>query len=120
MHATGAIALAGPKVDKESRRAEKVKAGIAKLGVGEDARIAVMLKDKTKLSGYLSQVNDDSFVVNDLKTGASTTVAYTEVTQVQGHNLSTGVKIAIGVGLVVVLLVVLYLALRSAAEGFHL
>lgn len=116
-HATGAIALAGSKVDKEARRIEKVKAGIAKLGVGEDARIAVKLKDKTKLSGYLSQVNGDSFVVNDLKTGAPTTVAYTRVTKVQGHNLSTGAKIAISVGIVVLIIGISYLILRGEKGG---
>lgn len=90
-----------------------MKASIAKLGVGEDVRITVKLKDKTKLSGYLSQVKDDSFVVNDLKTGAPTTVAYAQVTKVQGHNLSSGAKIAIVVGGVALIIGLSCLIMRS-------
>jgi hypothetical protein len=116
MHTTGGLAIAGSKVEKESRRIEKVKAGVAKLGVGRDARIDIKLKDKTKLSGYLSQVNDDSFVVSDLKTGASTTVAYPVVAQVRGHNLSTGVKIAIGVGIVVLVIGIIILVAANDLE----
>jgi hypothetical protein len=118
MHTTGGLAIAGSKVEKESRRIEKVKAGIAKLGVGRDARIDIKLKDKTKLSGYLSQVNDDSFVVNDLKTGSPTMVAYPEVAQVRGHNLSTGVKIAIGVGIAILLIgIIILVASKDLEEG---
>ena len=118
MHITGGLAIAGSKVEKESRRIEKVKAGVAKLGVGRDARIDIKLKDKTKLSGYLSQVNDDSFVVSDLKTEAATTVAYPEVAQVRGHNLSTGVKIAIGIGIVVLVIgIIILVAANDLEEG---
>jgi hypothetical protein len=116
MHTTGGLAIAGSKVEKESRRIEKVKAGVAKLGVGRDARIDIKLKDKTKLSGYLSQVNDDSFVVSDLKTEAATTVAYPEVAQVRGHNLSTGVKIAIGIGIVVLVIGIIILVAANDLE----
>jgi hypothetical protein len=118
-HTTGIIALAGSKAEKESRRVEQVKAGVAKLGVGADARISVRLNDKTKLSGYLSQVNEDSFVVIDLKTGAPTTVAYPDVTQVQGHNLSTGAKIAIGVGIAVLVIgIVILIASHQIGDSF--
>ncbi|HXT62958.1 MAG TPA: hypothetical protein VN696_07980 [Pyrinomonadaceae bacterium] len=68
-----------------------------KLGTGTAARVEVKLRDKTKLRGYVEQVADDHFVVVDEKTGATTTVAYPQVKQVQGNNLSTGAKIAIGV-----------------------
>jgi hypothetical protein len=119
-HTTGIIALAGSKAEKESRRVEQVKAGIAKLGVGADARISVKLNDKTKLSGYLSQVNADSFVVIDLKTEAPTAVAYPEVTQVQGHNLSTGAKIAIGVGIAVLVIgIIVLVASKSIGDPFN-
>jgi hypothetical protein len=92
-------AAAKSKTEKEAERTVKVKAGIAKLGVGREASVAVKLRDKTKLSGYISQASEDSFVVTEAKTGAATTVAYSDVTQVQGHNLSTGAKIAIGVAI---------------------
>jgi hypothetical protein len=90
-----------------------VKAGIARLGVGRDARITVKLRDKIKLSGYISRAEADFFVVADANTGAATEVPYTDVTQVKGHNLSTGAKIAIGVAIgagVTVLILLWYIS----------
>lgn len=107
-------ALAKPKAEKEAELAAKVKAGIAKLGVGRDARVEVKLRDKTKLKGYISEAAADTFSVTDLKTSATTTVAYPNVTQVKGNNLSTGATIAIAVGIAVgVTILVLFLIARS-------
>ncbi len=83
------------KAEKEAQRTEKVKAGIARLGVGSEARVVVKLRDGQKLAGYVREAGEDSFVIADLKTGATTTVAYPDVTQVKGHHLSKGAKIAI-------------------------
>jgi hypothetical protein len=110
-------ALAKSKAEKEARQVEKVKAGIAKLGVGQEARVALKLKDKTKLAGYISEAGKDSFAVTDLKTGATTRVAYSDVAQVQGHNLSKGAKIAIVVGIVVAVAVVLYIVRGAFCDG---
>lgn len=107
-------AAAKSKAEKEADRTAKVKAGIAKLGVGKETRVALKLRDKTKLSGYISQAGEESFVVTDAKTGAATTVAYPEVTQVQGNNLSTGAKIAIGIAIGVgATLLVIWLIIAS-------
>jgi hypothetical protein len=85
--------------EKQRRFTEEVRAGICRLGVGEDARIAIRLRDKTKLKGYVSDVGDGSFVITNVKTGVATTVDYPDVAQVKGNNLATGWKIAIGVGI---------------------
>ena len=103
--AAAAPARAATKEEKEARFAERVKAGIAELGTGPDALVEVKLRDKTKLKGYVSEVSGEQFVVADAKTGAATPVAYAQVKQVRGHNLSTGARIAIGVAVVVGLLV---------------
>lgn len=100
-------AFAGDKPEKDAPLAEKIKSEIAKLGTGSEARIEVKLRDKTKLKGHLSEVSGESFVVVDQKTGAATTVTYPQVKQVRGNNLSTGVKIAIGVGIVFAVLLIL-------------
>ncbi|HET8782387.1 MAG TPA: hypothetical protein VFM63_08215 [Pyrinomonadaceae bacterium] len=100
-------ALAGGSPEKEARFAQKVKTEIAKLGTGPDARVNLKLRDKTKLKGYISEVGDQSFAVVDDKTGAATTVAYPQVKQVQGNNLNTGVKIAIGIAIVAIVLLIL-------------
>ena len=88
-------ASASTDAQKQARLAEKVKVGILKLGTGKEARVAVKLRDKTKLAGYVSEVREDRFAITDLSTGLATTVAYADVAQVKGHNLSTGAKIAI-------------------------
>ena len=92
-------AYAASKEEKEARFAEKVKASVLKFGTGEAARVKVKLRDKTKLEGYISAADGETFTVKDSKTAAATTVAYLQVKSVKGHNLSTGAKIAIGVGI---------------------
>lgn len=95
-------AFAETKAEKEAKFAEKVKANVIKLGTGTEAKIQVKLKDGTKLKGYVSQINENNFVVVDEKTGTATEVPYPQTKQVKGNNLSTGVKIAIGVAIFVV------------------
>ena len=106
-------AVAASKAEKQAERTEKVKAGILKLGVGTDARVAVKLRDDVKLAGYISDAGPDSFVVTNPQTQAATTVDYRNVSQVKGHHLGTGAKIAIGIGIGVgatLLFLFLYLA----------
>lgn len=106
--------LAKTTEEKEAELAAKVKAGVAQLGVGKDATIAVKLRNKTKLAGYVSRVEDESFVITNAKTGAESSVSYGDVTQVKGNNLSTGAVIAISVGVAVgATLLVLYLLARA-------
>ena len=90
---------AASKEEKQARFAEKVKSNVMKLGTGQAARVKIKLRDKTRLEGYISNAGEESFTVTNLKTGLATTVAYPDVKSVQGNNLSTGAKIAIGVGI---------------------
>ena len=92
-------ASASSKLEKQAKVTAKVRAGILKLGPGKESRVALKLRDKKVLAGYISEVNDKSFVVSDPKTGTDSTVAYTDVSKVKGHNLGTGAKIAIGIGI---------------------
>jgi hypothetical protein len=94
------------KAEKEARFIEKVRQGILKLGTGEQARVEVKLKDKTKLKGYVSAADDEGFSVTDAKTGTVTKVTYPQVRQVKGNNLSTGAKIAIGLGILAAVLAI--------------
>ena len=92
-------ASASSKEERQAQRTEKVRAGIEKLGVGPQARVAIKLRSDVKLAGYVSKVKDGSFVVTDVKTKEATTVAYGDVSQIKGHNLSTGAKIGIGMAI---------------------
>ena len=95
-------AFAETTEEKAAKLAEKVKANITKLGIGKDARIEVKLKDGTKLKGYVSQINENSFVIVNEMTGTTTEVPYPQAKQVKGNNLSTGVKIVIVVVIIII------------------
>ncbi len=109
-------AYADSKEERQARFTERVRAGIAKLGTGADARVEVELQDKTKLKGYLSEVTGEHFVVTDAKTGVSTRVLYPQVKQVKGQNHSSGARIAIGFAIVAVILITVF-AIAAAVSS---
>ena len=98
------FAWAGNKSDKKAQNAEKVKQGVAKIGTGESARIEVKLSDNRKIKGYIKQIDNDSFTVFNSKTEVEESIPYPQVKQVKGNNLSTGAKIAIGLGILAAVL----------------
>ena len=106
-------AFAGSNSEKEIRLAGKVKENIGKLGTGEQAKVKLTLKDKSKIEGYVSRAGEDSFTVVNSKTGQTTEVEYSQVKKAKGNNLSTGAKIAIGVGIGLAILVIAVLANRK-------
>jgi hypothetical protein len=89
-------------IDAQSLKSEQatsqIKADVARLGLGEKARVEVKMRDNTRLKGYVSTVGEDSFTVIDSKTGASKTLAYADVARVKkpGGGLSTRTWIIIG------------------------
>jgi hypothetical protein len=109
---SAAPVLAKSKAEKETQFAERVRASILKLGVGPEALVKIKLRNQARLEGYISEAGTASFVVLNAKSGTATTVAYPQVKTVQGHNLSTGVKIAIGVGIAIAVLAILVLIAR--------
>jgi hypothetical protein len=95
MFARVPVAAAKSKAEKEAQRTEKIKAGIARLGVGDEARVAVKLRDGRKIAGYVKEAGEVSFVIADAQTGTTTTVPYPDIAQIKGHHLTKGAKIAI-------------------------
>src|ERR1051325_6868241 len=98
LQAAAVPAFAATNADKEAKRAEKVRTQLSKLGTGKDSRIRVELRDKTKLEGYVSAADAESFTLT-ARDGTTTNVPYQDVKKAQGNNLSTGAKIAIGAGI---------------------
>lgn len=80
-------------------QAAKIKAQVQKRGEGEKSRVRVTLGNGTMIRGYISKIDETSFVVNAGKAGQATSVSYTDVQKVQGPGLSTGAKVAIVVGI---------------------
>ena len=103
--------------DKDARLTQKVRAAVLELGVGEASLVSIKLRDKTKLAGYISEIGDRSFVVTDLKSAAATTVAYPDVVQVKGNNLSTGAKIAIAAAIIAGVAITLYIVRGAFCDG---
>ena len=83
---------------KQQEKVEKIRSKVKRLGSGDQAKVKVKLNNDTTYQGYVKQANDDDFIVVD-KGGNSTTLKYTDVQSIGGKNLSTGAKIAIGIGI---------------------
>jgi len=112
------VAAADSANEAEAARVEKVKAGVAALGTGTDAKVKLKLSDNRKLKGYISRADEDSFVVVE-KSGAETTVSYANVKQIKGNNLSSSTKVLIGVAIAaaVVGVIIAILANRGNDDG---
>jgi hypothetical protein len=108
INAGAATALAKSAAEKEAARAAKVRQAIVKLGTGEAARVKLELRDGAKFVGYVTAAGEDSFTVADARTGVATIVPYPQVKKVSGNNLSTGAKVAIGVGIVAAVVIILW------------
>lgn len=107
--ASSSPAQAETKEEKAAAFTQKVKAGIAQLGTGTDARVELKLRDKTKLKGWISETSETGFVVIEASNGKAVPVAYAEVAQVRGHHhghYGTRLLIATAVTLLVTVLVV--------------
>ena len=83
---------------RDNDGAARARVKVEKLGAGSNRGVEVKLLDGTKLKGYVSAREQDSFTVTDRKTGASSVVRYAEVSEVKksGGGLSTKSWIIIG------------------------
>ena len=91
---------------KKAMLASQVKAAVTSLGNGKSSVVRVVLDDRTKYHGHITEISGDYFVVADAKTGATAPIAYSEVKGIKGNNLSTGAKIGIGVAIAAAVIVV--------------
>lgn len=85
----------------ETKRVNKVRGQIARIGTGPKARVEIRLRDETKLKGFIGESDETRFVVVNTETGARTTLEYPQVQKVKSFRLASGFKIALGVGLAI-------------------
>ena len=121
------VAAASREV-KEAKRIKIVKTQIIRIGTGPKARIAIRLRDKTELKGYVSETTDDYFVITDETTNTATTVNYAQVEKIKlrpfvtsalRRDVSTGrvfKNAAIGMGLVLAGVFVICLVSKRCQE----
>lgn len=110
--AVAAVVAKKTQAERDAQTMEQVKVKVARLGVGERARVTVKLKDGTKLKGYIAQGKEDEFVVRDRKTDEPRVVLYRDVARVEsnrGHSTARNIAIgtAVGVGSVLTVLAIL-------------
>ena len=115
LQAAAIPAFAATSTEKEAKRAEKMRTQLVKLGTGADARVKLILRDKAKLEGFVSEAGADTFAVTD-RAGKTTTVGYEQVSRARGHNLSTGAKIGLGVGIGVAVTLIILWSMYAANE----
>jgi len=95
------IPVAAQQSNSEGMTLDRVKAKVAKLGIGEKAKATVILKDGTKKKGYIGQAGTADFVLRDRKTDSPTTISYSDVSKVEsnrGHSTARNLAIGIGIG----------------------
>lgn len=102
--------------DKETSVARKVKAAVLELGAGPSTAVNIKLRDKTRLTGYVSEIGGNSFAVTDVKTGAITKVAPRRCASKREQSFD-GAKIAIGVAIIVGVAIVLYIVRGAFCDG---
>lgn len=108
---------ANSRPDKDTRFAGKVKEAIVKLGPGQTSLVTIRLRDKTRLTGYVSEIRDTSFDITDLKSAGTRTVGYPDVVQVKGNNLSTRTKIIITAAVIAGIAITLYIVRGAFCDG---
>jgi len=111
-------ALEIPKNDSAESAAQKkaarVKAEVARRGVGPKARVRVKLRDKHEFKGHITQIDEDSFEVLVDQDGLDPqsvqsrliTIPYADLEKIRGPR-SRVASIAIGVGMTVAALAAL-------------
>ena len=88
------IVFAADLNEKELVVVEKVRSQVIKLGTGKDVTVEVKLNDGTKLQGYISESNAESFAVVD-KSGGMSTVSYPAVKQISSKKRILGLVIVV-------------------------
>ena len=89
-------ALSARPVGEEQRQSVKEMKKVVQKAMLKNKDVKVLLKDKHKYVGRVTEANEDGFVIADSKTATPVRLAFVDVNQVSGKGLSTGAKVAIG------------------------
>jgi preprotein translocase subunit SecF len=116
-------ALLGPqtadaKTFDAARQAAEARAKVQKIGTGADARVEVKLRDDSKVKGYVTASDEETFSVTDSKTGESRKIYYTAVSKVsKSGGSSTRKKILIGAAVAAGVVVGIIFAREALCDG---
>ncbi|MEQ1604039.1 MAG: hypothetical protein ABL999_04150 [Pyrinomonadaceae bacterium] len=90
-------------IEIAAKQTEKIRQKVAKIGTGDQATVKVHLFDSTRISGFISEANENTFVVMDASKKV-TSLRYSDVESLD-HSKKMGTKqkyiwagVAAGVG----------------------
>jgi hypothetical protein len=95
-----APAVPAPAVESEQGQSLEQMKKFVKKAIQKNKDVKVVLKDKHKYVGRVTEATDEGFVVSDIKTATPVRLAFVDVKQVGGPGLPTAAKAAIGAGVV--------------------
>jgi hypothetical protein len=93
----------------DAQSIEKVRLKVAKMGLGDKAKVTVRMKDGRKIKGFVTQAGANDFTVRDRKTGDPSLILYSDVIKVEdnrGHSAISNLAIGIGIGAAALLTVI--------------
>jgi len=77
------LETAQAQTSRDAEIAAKARAKVAKIGIGQNAKVEVKLRDQSRIKGYIQELHQDSFTVVERDTGVSRTVAYADALEVK-------------------------------------
>jgi len=77
---------------------ERVRGKVQVLSTSRDTQVEVKFRDKTKIKGYITSVEPVSFTLRDPKSGASQSIAYSEVDSVSKADDGVSTKMWLIIG----------------------
>jgi hypothetical protein len=110
----GAVFAKEPKSrQKEVLTVDEVKAKLSRIGLGDEARLTVRLKNGSKVKGYITIVGQNEFVVYSTKDAIPVRIAFSDVEKIEDNrpgfakSLARSVAIGAGVGAGIIAVLVL-------------
>jgi hypothetical protein len=98
--AVGAHAAPARASQTNDDAASKVQKKVARIGIGEKAKVTVRMKSGTKIKGFIAQAGANDFTVRNKQTGDVTSILYSDVLKVEDNRgLSRSKNLALGIGL---------------------
>jgi hypothetical protein len=74
---------------------ESIKKSLTESAAHPKARVEARLKDKRRVTGYLGEMRDDEFTLNETPSGSAMVIAYRDVATITNKNHSTFAKVGI-------------------------
>ena len=74
---------------REETDIERIKKSLTDSAAHPKARVEARLKDKRRVTGYLGEMRDDEFILNETPSGSAVVIAYHDVATITNKNHST-------------------------------